>query len=57
MRVTLKDLFSDVVGDMGRSGSTTITVHRGGAAGIKEGYSVPVEDKRPPATVGGGNNH
>jgi pilus assembly protein CpaB len=54
VRVTLKDLFSDAVGDLGRSGSTTITVRRGG---VKEGYSVPVEDndKRAlAATVGAG---
>src|SRR5262249_14315414 len=55
MRVTLKDLFNDVVGDVGRGGSTTSTRRRG-AGGTKEGYSVPVEDKRPLATVGGGNN-
>jgi pilus assembly protein CpaB len=42
LRVTLKDLFSDMVGDLGRSGSATITVRRGS---VKEGYSVPVEDK------------
>jgi pilus assembly protein CpaB len=53
VRVTLKDLFSDVVGDLGRSGSTTITVRRGG---VKEGYSVPVEDDKRAlaATVGSG---
>jgi pilus assembly protein CpaB len=45
LRVTLKDLFSDLVGDVGHSGSTTITVRRGGSAGVKEGYSVPVEEK------------
>jgi pilus assembly protein CpaB len=53
-RITLKDLFNDVVGDIGRGGSATITVRRGGSNGTKEGYSVPVEDdKRGAATVGG----
>jgi pilus assembly protein CpaB len=55
LRITLKDLFSDVIGDLGHSGSTTITVRRG-SGGVKEGYSVPIEDgdKRALAgTVGG----
>lgn len=54
LRVTLKDLFTDMVGDIGHGGSTTITVRRG-SGGVKEGYSVPVEDngKRALATVGG----
>jgi pilus assembly protein CpaB len=53
LRVTLKDLFSDMVGDLGHGGSTTVTVRRG-STGVKEGYSVPVEDndKRSLATVG-----
>jgi pilus assembly protein CpaB len=54
LRVTLKDLFSDMVSDLGHGGSTTVTVRRG-STGVKEGYSVPVEDtdKRALATVGG----
>jgi pilus assembly protein CpaB len=54
LRVTLKDLFNDTVGDLGRSSSTTVTVRRG-SSGVKESYSVPVEatDKRAVATVGG----
>ena len=53
LRVTLKDLFSDVIGDVGHGGSTTVTVRRG-ANGVKEGYSVPVEDTKraAAATVG-----
>jgi pilus assembly protein CpaB len=39
LRVTLKDLFNEVLPERSR-GSTTITVRRGTA---KEGYSVPVE--------------
>ena len=36
-RVTLKDLYSDLVADMGRSTSITITVNRGTGKGtIKE---------------------
>jgi pilus assembly protein CpaB len=53
LRVTLKDLFSDMVSDLGRSGSTTITVRRGS---VKEGHSVPVEANgkhTAAATVGG----
>ena len=54
LRVTLKDLFSDVVGDVGRGSSTTVTVRRGAA---KEGYSVPVENPGKGAieTTGQGN--
>jgi pilus assembly protein CpaB len=40
LQVTIKDLFSGVVADMGRSHSATITVRRGTT---KEGYSVPIE--------------
>jgi pilus assembly protein CpaB len=40
LQVTVKDLFSGMVADMGRSHSTTITVRRGTT---KEGYSVPIE--------------
>src|SRR5207244_4359414 len=52
LRVTVKDLFSEMVTDMGRSTSTTITVRRGTA---KESYSVPVEDdgRRAAAADGG----
>ena len=52
LRVTLKDLFNDVVGDLGRGSSATITVRRGS---VKEGYSVPIEDngKRSMAAKGG----
>ena len=54
LRVTLKDLFSDVIGDAGHGSSTTITVRRGT---VKEGYSVPVEDpgKRAVAATDQGN--
>jgi pilus assembly protein CpaB len=54
LRVTLKDLFSDMVGDLGRGSSTTVTVRRGT---VKEGYSVPVEDhgKHAVATTDQGN--
>src|SRR5947209_8357228 len=41
LRITLKDLFSDTIGDLGHGSSTTVTVRRGG---VKEGYSVPVEN-------------
>jgi pilus assembly protein CpaB len=41
-QVGIKDLLSDMVVDMGRSTSTTVTVRRGT---VKEGYSVPVESK------------
>jgi pilus assembly protein CpaB len=53
--VTLKDLFSDMVGDLGHSSSATITVRRGT---VKESYSVPVEDrgKGAVATTGQGNS-
>ena len=43
-RVSIKDLFDDVVTEMGTSPTTTtVTVKRGGTA--KEDYSVPVERK------------
>jgi pilus assembly protein CpaB len=42
-RVTLKDLFSEMVSDVGRGGSTTVTVRKGNA---KEDFSVPIEAKR-----------
>jgi len=54
LRITLKDLFSDVIGDLGHGSSTTVTVRRGG---VKEGYSVPVESpgKRAVAATDGGS--
>src|SRR5258708_10473494 len=49
LRVSLKDLFSEVVGDLGASHSTTvITIKRGTA---KEDYSVPVESKERRAST------
>ena len=44
LRVTLKDLFNDMLGDFARGSSTTITVRRPG--GVKEGYSMPVDHRR-----------
>ena len=41
-RVTVKDLFSEVVGDLEKSTSTTVVVTRGGAK--RESYRVPLED-------------
>jgi pilus assembly protein CpaB len=44
MRVTIQDLFQELVPDRGRGKSVTITVNRGsGKALVKEGYNVPVE--------------
>jgi pilus assembly protein CpaB len=48
-RVTLKDLVSGMVGDMGRRSSATITVRRGT---VKEAYSVPIEGKHALASAG-----
>jgi pilus assembly protein CpaB len=49
LRVSLKDLFSEVVGDIGAARSTTvITVKRGTA---KEDYSVPIESKERRAST------
>jgi pilus assembly protein CpaB len=49
LRVSLKDLFSDVVADMGAAHTTTtITIKRGTA---KEDYSVPIESKERRASV------
>jgi len=57
MRVTLKDLFSEIIPDMGRGTSTTITVKRGTAKGtVAEGYSVPVEGKDAHAVATAGAN-
>jgi pilus assembly protein CpaB len=51
LRVSLKDLFDEVVTDVGtvRSSTTVISVKRGGAQ--KEDYSVPVEGKDRRASV------
>jgi pilus assembly protein CpaB len=43
LRVSLKDLFNEVVGDMGTGHSTTVVTVRRGT--VKEDYSVPVESK------------
>jgi pilus assembly protein CpaB len=44
MRVTIQDLFQELIPDRGRGKSVTITVNRGsGKAMVKEGYNVPVE--------------
>ena len=57
LRVTLKDLFSEMIPDKGRSTSTTITVKRGTAKGtVAEGYSVPVEGKDDHAVAAAGAN-
>jgi pilus assembly protein CpaB len=54
LRVTIKDLFSEVIPERSRGSSTTITVHRGSGKGtVKEGYSVPIEnDGRALASAG-----
>lgn len=55
MRVTLKDLFSELVTDMGRGSSTTITVRRGAKDGyVAQGYSVPIEGKGDHALASAG---
>jgi len=41
LRVTLKDLFSDMIPETGRTTTTTITVRKGDK--IKEDHSVPIE--------------
>jgi pilus assembly protein CpaB len=51
-QVGIKDLLSEVVTDMGRSNSTTVTVRRGT---VKEGYSVPVEGKDGHALASAGD--
>jgi pilus assembly protein CpaB len=51
LQVTIKDLFSGMVADMGRSHSATITVRRGTT---KEGYSVPIEGNDDGALVSAG---
>jgi pilus assembly protein CpaB len=49
LRVTLKDLFSDVVAEMGvEHSTTTITIKRGTA---KEDYTVPIESKERRASA------
>jgi len=53
MRVTLKDLFSEMVGDIGRANSKTITVRKGDK--VKEDHAVPIEGgKNRAATTGEG---
>jgi pilus assembly protein CpaB len=54
LRVSLKDLFDEVVTDVGsvHSSTTVISVKRGGAQ--KEDYSVPVEGKDQRASVDSG---
>jgi pilus assembly protein CpaB len=47
-RVTLKDLFSEMVVDVGRGSSTTVTVRKGNA---KEDFSVPIEANRKRSAV------
>jgi pilus assembly protein CpaB len=51
LQVTIKDLFSGVVADMGRSHSATITVRRGTT---KESYGVPIEGNDDGALVSAG---
>lgn len=53
-RVTIKDLFQELVPDRGRGKSVTITVNRGSSKTmVKEDYSVPVEsDGRAVASAG-----
>src|SRR5262249_12191361 len=54
LRVTLKDLFSEMVSDVGRGSSTTVMITRGSSKGtVKEGYSVPIETENALATAGG----
>jgi pilus assembly protein CpaB len=48
LRVSLKDLFNEVVGDMGAHSTTVITIKRGTA---KEDYSVPIESKERRAST------
>jgi pilus assembly protein CpaB len=55
LRVTIKDLFQELIPDRGRGKSVTITVNRGSSKTtmVKEGYSVPVEgDGRAVASAG-----
>ena len=55
LHVSLKDLFSEVVSDMGSKSTTVITVKRGTQNGTqKEDFSVPVESKGATATSGEG---
>jgi pilus assembly protein CpaB len=49
-RVNIKDLLSEMVTEVGRSNSATITVRRGT---VKENYSVPVEKKDDHALAAG----
>jgi len=53
LRITLKDLFGEMVADVGRGGAITVTVNRGSSKGtVKEGYNVPVEGENALASVG-----
>jgi pilus assembly protein CpaB len=55
LRVSLKDLFNEVVGDMGSRSTAVVTVKRGTQNGTqKEDYSVPVERKEKNATATSG---
>ena len=49
LRVSLKDLFSDVVAEMGAVHSTTTITIKGGTG--KEDYSVPIEGKEQRASA------
>jgi len=56
LRITIKDLFNEIVPDRGRGSSTTITVSRGNGKGIvKEGYSVPIEGEGHALAAAGAN--
>src|SRR5262249_52030972 len=53
LRVTLKDLFSEMVSDVGRRSSTRVTINRGSSKGtVTEGYNVPIETDSTLATAG-----
>jgi pilus assembly protein CpaB len=55
LRVSLKDLFNDVVADMGTKSTTVVTVKRGTQNGTqKEDFSVPVESKGKTASTTSG---
>ena len=48
-QVGIKDLSSDMVSDLGKGNSTTVTVRKGT---VKEGFSVPIEGKDALASAG-----
>ncbi|MCC6775970.1 MAG: Flp pilus assembly protein CpaB [Hyphomicrobiales bacterium] len=50
-RVTVKDLFQEIIPDRGRSSAVTVTVRRGSQ---QESYNVPVEGTRRSAAVSDG---